>query len=140
MQNSIIFVDLSMLALMEVTARVLVVLSGSFTSQIETGPTLMWFSNSRGVHSPQCWRPGFNTEYTMPAVTRYLTQPTAMPGGCANHYTIPSLKSQDITFSVDVPDCADRGGLHPAEPTLASVSQQLSQLSSSQLRAPATWL
>ena len=41
MQNSIIFVDLSMLALREVTARVLVVLSGSFTSQIETGPTLM---------------------------------------------------------------------------------------------------
>ena len=56
-------------------------------------------------------------------MTRYLTQPTAMPGGCANHYTIPSLKSQDITFSVDGPDCADRGGLHPAEPSLASVSQ-----------------
>ena len=32
--------DLSMLALRVVTARVLVVLSGSFMSQIETGPTL----------------------------------------------------------------------------------------------------
>ena len=42
-----------------VTARVLVVLSGSFTSQIETGPTLTWFSDSRGIHSPQWWEPDF---------------------------------------------------------------------------------
>ena len=37
--------DLSMLAL--------TVISGSFTSQFETGPTLT-FSDSRGTHSPQC--------------------------------------------------------------------------------------
>ena len=42
-----------------VTARVLVVLNGSFTSQIETGPTLTWFSDSRGIHRPQCWKPDF---------------------------------------------------------------------------------
>ena len=39
-----------------VTARVLAVLSGSFTSQIETGPILTWFSDSR---CSQCWEPDF---------------------------------------------------------------------------------
>ena len=50
------------------------------------------------------------------------------------YYTIPSLKSQNITFSVAGPDCAGHGGLHPAEPSLASVLQQPSQLSSSRLQ------
>ena len=38
--------DLSMLALRVVRARVLVVLSGSFMPQIETGPTLTWVKPS----------------------------------------------------------------------------------------------
>ena len=33
--------------------QVLVVLRGSFTSQIETGLTLTRFSDSQGIHSPQ---------------------------------------------------------------------------------------
>ena len=76
-----------------VTARVLVVLSSSFTSQIETGPTLTWFSNSLGIHSPQCWEAGFNTKYTMPAITGYRTRAADMSHICANHYTIQASNS-----------------------------------------------
>ena len=61
--------DLSRLAPRVVTARVLVILSGSFTSQIEMGLTLTWFSNSWGINSPQCWQPDFNTQYATPAMT-----------------------------------------------------------------------
>ena len=46
--------DLSVLALREVTVRLLVVLSGSFTYQIETEPTLTRFSDSQWIQSPQC--------------------------------------------------------------------------------------
>ena len=80
--------DLSMLALRVVTPRVFVILSGSFRSRIETVPTLMGFSDSWGIHSPQCWGPGFNTKYIMHAVTWYWIRAANMPGGCANHYTI----------------------------------------------------
>ena len=44
--------DLSMLALRVVAARVLVILHGSLTSQIEIGPTLMWFRFTRNTQSP----------------------------------------------------------------------------------------
>ena len=43
--------------------------------QIEMGQTLTWLFDSRGIHSPLCWEPGFNTNYTM-------------PGRYATHYTI----------------------------------------------------
>ena len=84
--------DLSMLALSVgtarvVTARVLVVLSGSFTSQIETGPTLTWFSDSRGIHSPQCWEPDFYIKYITTAGTGDGTRADGVTGGCGNHYT-----------------------------------------------------
>jgi len=36
------------------TGMLLVILSGSFTSPSETGPTLT---------VPKCWKPGFNTKY-----------------------------------------------------------------------------
>ena len=60
-----------------VTARVLVILSGSFTGQIETGPALTLFSDSWGIHSPQCWEPGFNSKYTMHTMTVYWNRTLA---------------------------------------------------------------
>ena len=42
-----------MQALGVVTARVLVVLSGSFAPQTETGPTLTCFPDLRVINSPQ---------------------------------------------------------------------------------------
>ena len=51
--------DLSMLALREVADRVLVVLNGSFTSDIEMGPTLMDHSPSVARHCEL----HFNTKY-----------------------------------------------------------------------------
>ena len=42
--------DLSMLALRVVTARVLVILNGSFMSQIEAGLALTWFSDDYPIH------------------------------------------------------------------------------------------
>ena len=59
--------------------KVIVILCGSFTSQIGTGQILMWFSDSRGIYSPQCWEPGFNTKYTTTAVTGYWTRAAIMP-------------------------------------------------------------
>ena len=52
-------------------------LSGSFTSQTETVSTSTWFCDSRGIHSPQCWEPGFNTKDTMPGgykIVDYISQ------------------------------------------------------------------
>jgi len=46
-----------MLKLRVFIAKVLGVLNGSITSQIETGPTLT------NIHCPQCWEPGFITKY-----------------------------------------------------------------------------
>ena len=54
-----------MLALREVTARVLVILCGSFMSQIER---LACFSESQAIYRPHCLELGFNTNYSMPAV------------------------------------------------------------------------
>ena len=53
--------------------RVLVVLSGSFASEIETAGNdiISWFSDSRGTH---CWEPGFSNKYITSAVTDYWTQ------------------------------------------------------------------
>ena len=48
------------------------VLSGSITSQVETGPTLTWFSYSQGIHNPQCWEPCLNIKYTMHAITYFI--------------------------------------------------------------------
>ena len=80
--------NVSMLALRMVTARVLVILSGSFTSQTDVRLTLTWFSDSWWINSPQCWEPGFNTKHTMPVMTWYWTRATSVLDGCANHYTI----------------------------------------------------
>jgi len=63
-----------------VTDRFLGVLSGSsFTSQIETGSTLVWFSDSQGIHSRQWF-------------LHQIYQPwqgfEPVPDGCANHYVV----------------------------------------------------
>ena len=60
--------DLSMLALREVADRVLVILSGSFTSQIEMGRTLM-------DHSPS------DASYIL---TPNIMPPGIEPAGCAD--------------------------------------------------------
>ena len=92
------------LSLRMVTARVLDSLSSSVVllrpkmSQIETGLTLTWFSDSRGIHSLQCWEPDF---YITTAGTGERTRATGVAGGCGNHYTTRAL-SCDWTIRCDV--------------------------------------
>ena len=109
--------DLSMLALRVVTARMLVILSGSFTSQNETGRTLTRFSDSQGIHSPRCWEPGFYTKY---AVTGYWSRAAGVPGGCANHYaTRASHRGHALlfhsSFSLFTPNNVRTGSLRRIE-------------------------
>ena len=80
--------ELTQESLRMVTARVLDVLNGSFTSQIETGPTLAWFSDSRGIHSPQCWEPDC---YITTAGTGDRTRAAGTAGGWGNHHTTRAL-------------------------------------------------
>ena len=113
--------DLSMLALRVVTARVLVVLSGSFTFQIETEPTLTRFSDSQRIQRPQCWEPGFKAKYTMghepglgvsqadvftialsaPLCNLHLSEPAQQPVSSRQHWRHIFLK---LTLS-DRPTC-----------------------------------
>ena len=76
--------DVSMLALRVVTARVLVVLSGSFMSQTETGPTLTR-SPSPGGHAVLLGASFANKIYHACSVR--ILNSDRMPGGFANHYT-----------------------------------------------------
>ena len=62
--------DLSMLALRVVAARVFVILTGSFMSQTETGPTLTWFWIRKGYTVPICLEPS-----------------AGVTDGCAKHCT-----------------------------------------------------
>ena len=79
--NSISKTDHPMLAPRVVTAKVFVILSGSFTSQ----PDISTISDSRGIHSPCCLEPGCVIIYTVPPLLRHCTD---MPGERANHYII----------------------------------------------------
>ena len=71
-----------MLSQTVVTVGALVVLSGSFTVQTKTKPTLSWFSNSRGICTDS------NVE----------SQVIAVPGGCTNHNTTAASTKQPMNL------------------------------------------
>ena len=68
-----------------VTARVLVVPSVSFIPQTGMGPTLMWFSDSQGIHNPNVAR---FSHQIYPACRDWVLNPGRRHGWTANHYSI----------------------------------------------------